>query len=82
MIRFELDNIEYIWRYIDKEILENTYIENRLEYKFEKIDFEMFFQIIYESKIDQKIFHFFVKNLNFFIKNMMKWYIIFISIIK
>ena len=38
----------------------------------EKIDFEMFFQIIYESKIDQNIFHFFVKNLNFFIKNMMK----------
>lgn len=61
MIRFELNNIEYIWRYIDKEILENTCFENRLEYKFEKIDFEMFFQIIYESKIDQKIFHFLSK---------------------
>ena len=61
MIRFELNNIEYIWRYIDKEILENTCFKNRLEYKFEKIDFEMFFQIIYESKIDQKIFHFLSK---------------------
>ena len=61
MIRFELNNIEYIWRYIDKEILENTCFENRLEYKFEKINFEMFFQIIYESKIDQKIFHFLSK---------------------
>lgn len=61
MIRFELDNIRYIWRYINKEILENTYFENRLNYKFEKIDFEMFFQIIYESKIDQKIFHFLSK---------------------
>ena len=62
MIRFKLDNIEIylkIYRYI--EILEKTYFENRLEYKFEKIDFEMFFQIIYESKIDQKIFHFLSK---------------------
>ena len=62
MIRFKLDDIEIylkIYRYI--EILEKTYFENRLEYKFEKIDFEMFFQIIYESKIDQKIFHFLSK---------------------
>lgn len=61
MIRFELNNIEIYLKIIDIEILEKIYIENRLEYKFEKIDFEMFFQIIYESKIDQKIFHFLSK---------------------